>query len=195
MLLLWDSQKKKPKPPQNQFKTSSKTRYEIKLGQNHPKPRKPNPLLVSTAALPRRRASLLVWELQPGIPSSGICISRLLALLRGRGAASPADRPSAKLATAWGSCSQPACLYPGHAHTWRHYSELWLWWSYFLYGWHPDLLAYSCGFPWSAVMAYYLSICLQAWVTFNFFWSLMLGKQNRFRLVRFTSLDVGIYGV
>lgn len=146
----------------------------------------------SAAALPRRRTFMLVRELQP-IPGSGIGICRLSALLRGRGAASPAGRPSAQLATPWGSYSQPACLYRGHAHTWRHYSQLWLWWSY-LYGWHPDLLAYSCGFPWRAVMAYYLSICLQAWVTFNFL-KLNARKTESFQIGSVHLLDVGIYGM
>lgn len=147
---------------------------------------------MSAAALPPRRTFLLVRESQP-IPGSGICISRLLALLWGRGAASPAGRPSAQLATAWGSCSQPACLYRGHAHTWRHYSELWLW-CWYLRGWHPDLLACSCGFPWRAVMAYYLSICLQAWVTFNFL-KLNAGKTGSFEIGSVHLLDVGIYGM
>lgn len=116
-----------------------------------------------------------------------------LAPLWGRGAISLASRPWAELAAPSGCCSQPACLQYWHAHTWRHYLELWVWWVY-LYGWHPDLLAYSCGFPWSAVMAYYLSICLQAWVTFNFL-KLNAGKTESFHIGSVHLLNVWIYDI
>lgn len=43
-------------------------------------------------------------------------------------------------------------------------------------------------------MAYYLSICLQAWVTFNFL-KLNAGKTESFQIGSVHLLDVEIYGM
>lgn len=109
-----------------------------------------------------------------------------VAPLWGRGTASPASRPSTKLPAASGSCSQPACLL---ILTCSHLAVL--------FGALGLMIIFIWLTPRPTCLFLRIPVkcchgLLPVYLRFKpgwllIFWSLMLGKQNCFRLVQFTS--------
>lgn len=162
-----------------------KASYEIKLGQNHHKIWKKEefPASEHSLVLCRRKSFSLAWELQP-IPSSGVCIF---------GCFSPSlEKGHSRWAIDW----NPRCL--GLLFTARLPLILTCSHLAVLFGALGLMIIFiwltpspTCLFLWIPVKCCHglLPVYLHfkpGWLLI--FWSLMLGKQNRFRLVQFTSL-------